>query len=489
MIKLNLDIPKPKYIYSFLFILIAYVILQIIYFQQVQIHLPGEGFSNENYMEHGVSISRYGSYASEIDGAIKLETGRPPLYANVLALGYKIFGEKEYLGLVINNIFLFFTLIVVYLIGNSVSPSVGLLGSAIFICDPILLKFANQNSSDILFCFLISLFVLSQIYIYKNRLNYKLIIMSAFLLGAATFTRAVGMYMSVVVVFMIFVVFWQKETKINIVKYLTFFVLIQVIIVGGWQVRNHSITGNYDYAGMKGTHLFSFWTADVVAKRDNISMEDAKNKIFNVVNKDPKYQRIEQLVKEGNLFALGEKQKYLSNAGLTIIKENPYSTFLVFLDNIPIFFTSYSIDALTLFYDEKDVVNFNNYLKKNIAEGKNYNRSLYSRLEIVKAYYNNDMLLILVISVLIKMFLFFIAISGTLGIIAMFFNKTYSENRVLGLFFSALGSYFIVLSCLTVQARFRLPLMPIWSVGTAYFILVSWESLKRYYMVYSNYRK
>ena len=107
MMKFNLDIPKVNPIYYFLVILIAYAILQIIYFQQVQIHLPGEGFSNENYMEHGVQISRHGVYASELDGNIIPETGRPPLYANILALGYKIFGEKEYLGLVINNIFLF----------------------------------------------------------------------------------------------------------------------------------------------------------------------------------------------------------------------------------------------------------------------------------------------------------------------------------------------------------------------------------------------
>ena len=96
--------------------------MQIIYFQQVQLHFPGR-FSNENYMEHGLSIARHGSYASDIGGVLKLETGRPPLYANVLALGYKIFGE-EYLGLVFNNIFLL-TLIVVFLIGSNVIKEVG----------------------------------------------------------------------------------------------------------------------------------------------------------------------------------------------------------------------------------------------------------------------------------------------------------------------------------------------------------------------------
>jgi 4-amino-4-deoxy-L-arabinose transferase-like glycosyltransferase len=469
---------KLRSTYLFFILLLAYAILQIIYFQQVQVHLPGEGFSNENYMQHGVSIARYGSYATEIDGALRLETGRPPLYANILALGYKIFGEKEFLGLVLNNILLFLTLVIVYLIGTNVNKEVGVLSVAIFISDPILLKFANQNSSDVLFCFLFSLFILSQLNIYKKELNYKSLIVSALLLGAATFTRAVAMYASIIVVFMMFIVFWKRESKVNIAKHLIFFVLIQTIIVGGWQIRNHSITGNYDYAGMKSIHIFSFWAADVVAKRDNISMENAKKLIFNKVNKNPKYREIDQLVKGGDLLALGKKQKYLSNAGLAIIKENPYSAFLVFLDNIPILFTSYPIDALTLFYDEKDIANFNRYLKKNIGEGKKYNRSIDSRLEIVKAYYNNNMLFVLVVSILLKIFLFLIAITGVLGIVIMLSNKKNSNNRFIGLFFVLLGGYIIVLSCLTIQARFRLPLMPVWSVGSAYLIIMFWAQLK-----------
>ena len=81
------------------------------------------------------------------------------------------------------------------------------------------------------------------------------------------------------------------------------------------------------------------------------------------------------------------------------------------------------------------MVNFNNYLKRNIAEGKNYNRSLNSRLEIIKAYYHNNMLFVLVISVLLKAFLFTIAISGALGVVVMFFNKISSNHRITGLFF------------------------------------------------------
>ena len=105
----------------------------------------------------------------------------------------------------------------------------------IFICDPLALKLSNQNSSDTLFCFLFSLFVLSQLYIYKKGLNFKLIFLSALLLGAATFTRAVSMYVSIVVIFMMLIVFWKDESKVKIAKYLIVFVSIQMMIIGGWQ--------------------------------------------------------------------------------------------------------------------------------------------------------------------------------------------------------------------------------------------------------------
>ena len=159
---------------------------------------------------------------------------------------------------------------------------------------------------------------------------------------------------------------------------------------------------------------------------------------------------------------------------------------LIFLDNIPIFFTSYSIDALTLLYDEKDIANFNNHLKKNIGKGKNYDRSFDSRLEIIKAYYYNNMLFVLVAGILIKAFLFVIAIIGVLGISTMLFNKKNSNYRVVGLFFALLGGYLILLSCLTVQARFRLPLMPLWSVGSAYFFIMFWVQFKSIIIRRSN---
>ena len=83
-----------------------------------------------------------------------------------------------------------------------------------------------------------SLFVLSQLYIYKKGLNFKLIFLSALLLGAATFTRAVSMYVSIVVIFTMLIVFWKDESKVKIAKYLIVFISIQMMIIGGWQIRN-----------------------------------------------------------------------------------------------------------------------------------------------------------------------------------------------------------------------------------------------------------
>ena len=107
----------------FLAILVLYIAFQIACTANVFAYLP-DGFRTENFY-HPITqnLISYGSYALGEPPTLEPSTFRPPFYAFVLSLVYRIFGAQEIVGVVMNNVFLTATLVLVYLIGRQSQSS------------------------------------------------------------------------------------------------------------------------------------------------------------------------------------------------------------------------------------------------------------------------------------------------------------------------------------------------------------------------------
>ena len=453
---INKIMKSDRYDKVFVFVLIFFIVFQVIYFCFVQNHYPGIGFKCEDfYSPLAENLVKHGEYSTGEFPDLKPSNYRPPLYPIALAIIYRVFGVNEVWGLILNNILLSSLVFIVYKIGCIFSKKVGIFATMVFILDPILLKLANTNQSDILFAFLLSLFVFFAIRIVNSGLTQKKIIISSLILGLATFTRALGMYIWILTILTLLIVNWKKISHLKLLKYITIFVFIQALFIGGWMFRNYHITGNSDYAGMKTTFLFSFLAPRVMGKVNNVNWHKVKGQMGADIKKDEKYS---------NLLTETERNNYKMQIAKQIIKDNWQFAILVVIDNMPQFFLSYPVDAMLVLYDQARFERISRFL----YGPRRYNeKTIKSKINVFRTYFENDVGLVMVHGIATKGFYLIIAVCSFIGIGQMFLNSKY---RPIGLFICLLSIYIILVSCTSVEGRFRVPLMPFWSVSAAYCI-------------------
>lgn len=460
----------------FIVVFILYIFFQVIFYIKVQEHYPNNGFLDDERNSYGDlagNLANYGEYSEGKYPNLGEYTSRPPFYPIVLSIPYKIFGKSHLWGIILNNIFLSLTILIIYLIGNQLMKPVGLFAAMIFMMDPMVLKLANTNTSDMLFTVLLALFVfLTAKSLIQGNFTFRNVLLLSLALALATFTRAVGMYVWIIALATFIFTYRHNLKKIQMLKYLTIFLFIQFFIIGGWMARNYQITGNSDYAGMKSTHLYYFVVPEIISSRDKVSMNVALKRVEEGISKDPEYLHLSN----------GEKQKYRLRIATKIMFENWPYLMLNILENMRKFFFSYPVDALTVFYEPHKLDTVENYLKLD-ASLRMYNsdRSLTVKLKekigILRAYYSNGMSFVLVHGVLMKSFYIIITLSGVAGFLFMLLNKD-NAIRSKGFFLCGLIAYIVLVSNLTVQGRFRVPVMPYLSVSAAYFFYIGWTWIK-----------
>jgi hypothetical protein len=462
---LNKIMKSDRYDKAFVFVLIFFIVFQVIYFCFVQSHYPGIGFGSENYYSPlAENLVKHGEYSFGEIPDLKPSNYRPPLYSIALAIIYSVFGVNEVWGLILNNILLSSLVFIVYKIGCIFSKKVGIFATIVFIVDPILLKTANTNQSDMLFVFLLSLFVFFAIRVVNNGLSQKIIVISSLMLGLATFTRALGMYIWILTILTLLIVNWRKVNRLTLLKYITIFVFIQALFIGGWMFRNYHITGNSAYAGMKSTHLFSFYAPRIMGKVKNVDWLKVKAQMAADIKKDEKYS---------SLLTETERFNYRMQIAKQIIIDNWQYAILVVIDNIPQFFLSYPVDAMLVLYDQAKFEKISRFLNG----PRSYNeKSIKAKINVFRTYFQNDVGLVMVHGIAIKGFYLIIAVCSFIGIGQMLLNSKY---RPIGLFVCFLSIYLILVSCISVQGRFRIPLMPFWSVSAAYCIHNLYNHLKK----------
>ena len=167
------------------------LVVQVIYFVRIQALYPPYGLTTEHYYSPlAQNLLHHGTYGFGEPPEIERSTTRPPFYSVVLAGIYGAFGENEAFALVFNNIVLFSTIIVVYMIGRTFSPKIGLLASLLFVLDPVSVINANKNQAEAVFILLMALFILVTLRAYTRDVSVRVIVLSSLILGLATMTRA-----------------------------------------------------------------------------------------------------------------------------------------------------------------------------------------------------------------------------------------------------------------------------------------------------------
>ena len=454
-----------------LVLLAVALVVQAIYFIRIQTVYPDHGLTTEHfYSPLALNLLHHGVYGTGEYPDIESTTKRPPFYSIVLAGAYGIFGENERVGLLLSNLFLWLTIIVVYLIGRHLSPTVGLVAALLFVLDPVGVINANKNQAGTLYGLLIALFMLEAVKAFTSSVTLRGTLASSLLLGLATFTRVSSLYLGFPLVLAFFAVHrWViGHLKLSRILLLTLALFsIQAVIIGGWMVRNNSVSGSPEFAGMSSIHLYNYYVPLVIAKTQGIRYEEARTNLAEELSIDTTYQSIE---------SGGERGSYIVQKSLGLILENPVSAALVLLEQAPLVFLNYPQNAASLFLSDEKRDSLGAYLS-------DYVRTKSSRLDLsgypqlAEHYISGGYGLLLLHGIVYKLFYLLFMIIGVAGIVLLIRRR---ETRAQGILYLVVIAYTMLVFSTWPSGRLRLGLLPMYSVVASYGAIWLWNlSLSR----------
>jgi hypothetical protein len=93
--------------------------------------------------------------------------------------------------------------------------------------------------------------------------------------------RPVAYYLPPLVLLLLVVVYVRRRVASRgIVKVAAAFLVPVVVLVGGWQLRNHERVDSWRVSGIEGKNLYLYRAAGVVARHSDLTVLEAKDKLF-----------------------------------------------------------------------------------------------------------------------------------------------------------------------------------------------------------------
>ncbi|MEQ8247523.1 MAG: glycosyltransferase family 39 protein [Alphaproteobacteria bacterium] len=437
------------------------IVLQFMTSLNVLIYFP-DGFWTEGYyhpaavnlLEHGV----YGFYDGD---SLTPTTNRPPLYVILLAGLYSIFGAHEVIGVILNNIMLFGVFVFTYLLGRRLGPAIGFLAVIMVALDSIYLAEANRNQSDMVFSLLVVASLYAIVRALDGGLSLRRVAIVSILVGLATFTRAAGLYLWVALLIVIVVASWRVERARRIAMAGLIVIVINGAFVVPWMIRNQSITGNADFAGMKGYHLTNYFAPLFIANKKGLTYDEASKLIFSGIENDPEFQAITNQ---------GERERYFSRFARDLILDNiPHAAWAV-IENIPRMFLSYASEPLAVYLGPQGFERW--YLRyQQGAVGGSAEKESLGIMGRLRDYYESGTWFIVGYGILVKILNAAVVILSVVGCVVLIFSRS-ATNRNVGLAVFLICGVLTLTAIVATQGRFRLPIMPGIGVAAAYILIL-----------------
>ena len=424
-----------------------------------------DGFWTENwYHPAAVNLLQHGIYGFGAPPDIVPTTMRPPLYTVALAGLYGLFGPSEVVGVLFNNGLLTLSVALTYLIGRRLSPMVGLLAALVPVLDSIYLSEANRNQSDLLFTFLIVLGIYCTLRACERPLVLRWALATGVVFALATFTRAAGLYIWPMLVILLLIVHWRHAPKRKLLFAVALVAAVNAAVILPWMARNAGITGNSEYAGMKGHHIVHFYAPHFIARRDGVSYAEAERRI-NLWVKD--------LVGNQTLTE-GEREKLLSRYGSQLIRENLADALLVLPANIPRMFFSYASESIAVFLGEKRFKAWYARYQNDLDAGNTPTSGLGN---LLRYYVDTGLIVIIGYGALVKALTIGVLGLGGIGCILLLWSRDH-RKFALGLSIFLICGILTATAIIATQGRFRLPVMPGLAVAAAFTLTQAWAWLR-----------
>ena len=234
------------------------------------------------YLEPALALLDHGRF-SESANDRQPEFLRTPGYPAFIALVYLVAGHHVVALLLAQVLLGAATVLVLFALGRRMgSDAVGLLAAALLVFEPLQLYTTGSVLTESLATLLLALVALFGFIVFAAPAPTRRV---AFLLGlalaVATLVRPVMYYLPLVVVaFVASTVVRRRTTWRDACRVLAALLVPLVVLVGGWQLRNHEAVGSWRVSGIEGKNLYLFRAAEIVAAREHTHLAVAQARLL-----------------------------------------------------------------------------------------------------------------------------------------------------------------------------------------------------------------
>ncbi len=364
------------------------------------------------------------------------QTFRTPGYPVFIAVIYRIFGEQPWVVLLFQIFINSVSILLVYKIGKIIfNEKIAYLGSILFALDPHQILYTVHLLGDTLFVTTLLASIYTMLLGLKSKKG-KYILMSGFLIGISTLIKPISQYLPFV--FVLFILLHKNQSLLSKIKTSLVYLIIFFITLSPWMIRNYIKYDYYSLSSIKGYNLLFY----------NVTLTKAwqTDKPFRQIQNDF-LQEAKERGATDNINGFKRSTIYTEIAA-EYIKNNIFD------------FSIRHILGIWNMYKGPDT--------GNIAHKLGMEGSVLGRGTFLRSKTFGEM----IIGIPIGIFLMFCYLTAFYGIFSLIKEKRYFELTFLLLIII----YFSVLTGVTGNARFKLPITPFYilitSIGISRFRLI-----------------
>ena len=425
--------------------------------------------TEHSYMSIGKHLYLEGVYSMgerDSGGDLIPTSFRTPVLPLLYFCLYSLVGEGPIADDVVRAILTLlhiFTIYLTYRIGRIFSYYVGCFAALIMSLDLTLLFFMNDYAfPDTIFTFFMTLFLYYFIKFVKSEKSYRNILLCALFLGVSSLTKPVSYLLVFPISIYLFVFLyigggWKSKKIFGVV---VAFIIIQIVFVGGWKLKNYYSIGSSEFTSTTGVHL-AFTIGHLISYQEGVSVTEG-NKRF--------HRRYGNGIDDSNMTRTERALAY-KHISLKLIARSPIDYAVVCLKGVRR--SLLSSPPPDFLYDQKSRNEFRREVSAKYPEG------LKSYVPVFRWLWSEGKFLSFIGTWLFsKAHLGFAYLLSLIGIIFMYRNRS-DRWALIGMIVVAV--YFIGISTPSSYARIRGPIMPVVYVLCAYAIcsIVTWWSKRR----------
>jgi len=207
---------------------------------------------------------------------------RTPGYPAFLAVTYRLFGESSTAVLLVQVALSTLTVLVVYrLAARMWSVSTALIAAVITTLEPLQNFSAGRMTTESLEALLLVVIAAVGFRVLgEEKPGLRRLALLGLAIAAATMVRPVTYYLPLLVVaLLIGRTLRARSSRRDLARMLAALLAPLLVIVGGWQLRNHVQVDSWRFSAVEAKNLYRYRAAGVVAHEEGVSLERAQRRL------------------------------------------------------------------------------------------------------------------------------------------------------------------------------------------------------------------